>query len=150
MSSLSKLIEEKEKSFSQFFREHLVTMGDAITVDGVLLKNQNRHFYDFTLHHVNAVKGKTVLDPPQFCIKSSTALFVEGLEVPSASNLRERLSDALSSSYGVDFDSVQKTFRVVTEGAAVMFKWQTVLSVHALGAPTTLGCDFICMYCRIA
>ena len=88
----------------------------------MLLKAHNRHFYDFTVHHVDFKKVRAVLEPPSFETKSSTILFVEGPEVPSASNLRASLSDSLRLSYGVDFDTFQKTFIVVTDEAAVMAK----------------------------
>ena len=39
MSYFFKLIEEQKKGFSEFCREHLATMGGAVTVDDVLLKS---------------------------------------------------------------------------------------------------------------
>lgn len=82
--------------------------GEAVTVDGVVLKEQNRHFYDFTLHHVEIKKGRTVLEQPEFNITATTILFVGGPEVSTAANLRRSLSDFIILTYGVNFDCIKK------------------------------------------
>ena len=89
-----------------------------MSIDGVTLKVQGRHFLDFTQHHMHIRKGKTVLERTTFSIVSSTVLFVEGPDVGSGSNKRAIFDENLRSLYGVDFTSIQKQFAFVTDGEA--------------------------------
>ena len=66
-----------------------------------------RHFFDFTIHHVDIMKGRTLLDQPQFSLEASTILLEERPDVALASNIRANLNDHLKLSYGIDFNSVQ-------------------------------------------
>ena len=88
--------------------EPLLTSGDAVSIDGVTLEVQGRHFLDFTLHQMHIRKGKTVLERPTFSIISSTVVFVERPDVASGSNKRAIFDENLFSLYRVDFNSIQK------------------------------------------
>ena len=75
-----------------------MTSRGALSIDGVTLKVQVRHFVDFTQHHMHVRKGKTVLERTTFSIVSSTILFVEGPGVGSNSNKRGIFGENLRSS----------------------------------------------------
>ena len=61
-----------------------------------------------------------MMSAPKFEIKESTISLLEGPHVANAANLRVLFSHQLKLKYEVDFNSIQKTFTVVTDGAAVM------------------------------
>ncbi len=60
----------------------------AFTFVVVLLKMQTRHFYDFTLNHVDILKGKTGFEVLKLSIKVSTIPFVKGPNLGKAACLR--------------------------------------------------------------
>ena len=91
-----------------------------ISTDGVTLKVQNRHLYDFTVHHFNVKKPRTLTERPTFSIRTSTVLLIEVPKVPNTVNIRTCLNDKLVNDYGVEFDTIQKHFKLVTDGATVM------------------------------
>ena len=66
--------------------------------------------YDFTLHHVDIVKGKTMLEVPKFNMKSTETLLIESPDVNNAANVRAHLTQCMSALYGIYFHSIQKTF----------------------------------------
>ena len=55
-----------------------------------------------------------------FSIISSTVSFVEGPDVGSGANKRAIFDKNLRSLHGVDFNSIQKQFTIVTDGEASM------------------------------
>lgn len=120
--SLIELILSLQNGFAQKLKQVILSRGGAISIYGVTLKVQGRYFYDFRLHYFNVVKRSGVIEPPQFKIKATTILFVEGPDFSTADNLLAYLNDQLQLTYGVGFHSIQKTFIVVTDGAAVMAK----------------------------
>ncbi len=84
------------------------------------MKVQNRHLYDFTIHHFMVKKPHTLTNSPIFTIKTSSIILVEGPKVPNAINIRACLNQKLNEDYGIGFDTVQKNFISVTDGAAVI------------------------------
>ena len=89
-------------------------------IDGVTLKVQGRHYYDFTVHHIHIVRPRNVLEVPKFGLKTGTILFLEGPEINNAESIRSLIDTHLEAKFGVSFDSLQKKFTVVTDGATVM------------------------------
>ena len=141
-SSLDELIGELQRKFGAKLKDSLLLQGGAVSIDGVTLKAQGRHFYDFTLHHVDIVKGQTVLEVPRFCMRATTVLLTESPEVGNAVNVRAHLTQCLSSLYGIDFHSIQKTFTVVTDGAPVMARIanSSISTRHAQWDHTWMRC----------
>ena len=58
-----------------------------MTVDGVHLKVQGKHLYDFTAHYID-VNEKGPFDDVKFEIKNVTLFLVEVPDSPSAKNIR--------------------------------------------------------------
>ena len=114
------MVREWRDAFKEYLKKELISTGGAVTIDGVTLKVQGRQFLDFTLHHFHMEKTKTLLELPRFSIKDSTILFIEGPDVSSGANKRELLDKNLRLTYGVDFDSIQKEFSIVTDGETSM------------------------------
>ncbi len=119
-SSLEKMVQKWRLSFRGYLNNELMSSGGAVSIDGMTLKIQARHFLDFTVHHIHVQKGKTALERPTFSIISSTILLIEGPDVGSGTNKRALLDENLRSLYGVDFNSIQKQFTIVTDGEASM------------------------------
>ena len=67
-------------------RNGLLRFGGAVTVDGVHLKVQGKHFYDSTLHFLE-VKDKRPFSGLQFEIPNVTLLLREEPEQPNANNI---------------------------------------------------------------
>ena len=138
-SSLEKMVHDWRISFSKYLKNELMSSGGAVSIDGVTLKIQGRHFLDFTVHHMHIRKGKTALERPTFSIISSTVLFVEGPDVGSGANKRALFDENLRSLYGVDFNSIQKQFTIVTDGEASMARMANSLSVVVYVQETKSG-----------
>ena len=119
-TALTGLVEEWREKFTLQLKSNLMSLGGAVSVDSVTLKVQNRHFLDFTVHHLTISEGRTVLERPSFTIQSSTILFLESPDVASGQNMRSCIDEKLRACYGVDFNSIQKQFTIVTDGAASM------------------------------
>ena len=68
-------------------RNGLLRFGGAVTVDGVHLNVQGKHFYDFKLHFLE-VKDKGPFSGVQFEIPNETLLLLEEPEQPNANNIR--------------------------------------------------------------
>jgi len=119
-NALSRLVSAQKTKFTKLFHETYNGLGGAITIDGVHLKVQGKHYYDFTVHHIDIVRANPFLDKPEFNMKTTTVLFVEGPTVGNAVNIRGLLDTNLQREYGTSFDSIQKNFTIVTDGAAVM------------------------------
>ena len=119
-ASLEKLVHDWRTSFGKLLKDELTSSGRAVTIDVVTLKVQDRHFLDFTVHHMHMTEPKSVLEKPRFSIVSSTVLFIKGPDISSGANKRALLDENLRSSYGVDFNSVQKRFTIITDGEASM------------------------------
>ena len=84
---------ESHSRFREKERDKIISQGGAITTDGVTLEVQNRHFYDFAVHHFNVQKPRTLTESPLFSIQTSTILLVEGPGVPNAVNLSTDLNE---------------------------------------------------------
>ncbi len=119
-TALTNLVKKWREKFSVHLKSSLMSLGGAVSVDSVTLKIQNRHFLDFTVHHLTIAEGRTVLERPSFTIKDSTILFLESPDVASGQNMRSCIDENLRAYYGVDFNSMQKQFTIVTDGAAAM------------------------------
>lgn len=78
-----------------------------MTIDGLSLKIQGKHYYDCTIHHVCVEKAEN-FGKSSYTIKTSTILFVEGLLVASAANIRGTLDRNLCLQFGLDFYTIRK------------------------------------------
>ena len=141
---MSKTVEELRSTFGQYLKGHLLGIRGAVSIDGVTLRIQGRHFLDYTLHYLSVCKGRTILEPPKFAIKTTTILFVKGPEVTSGANLRAHFDEHLHTSYGVSFNSIQNVFTVVTDGAGAMAHManSSVSSRIAVRDETWMRCYF--------
>lgn len=119
-NAVQKLAVRKRQEFAKLLQEKYNALGGAITIDGVNLKLQNRHYYDFTIHHFDMKRSKAFLDAPVFGLKTTTILFIEGPAVGNAANIRHVLDSNLKRQFGMSFEAIQKNFSIVTDGAAVM------------------------------
>jgi len=95
-------------------------MCGAASCDGVSLKLQRKHYYDFTLYFMDIIKPKNLREEVSFGIKNTTILLVEGPDSATAVNIRNTLDVNLKKYYGIGIDTIQETFTMVTDGAAVM------------------------------
>jgi len=120
--AVSRIAADLRKNYAKVLLERVSGLGGAVTVDGVTLKIQGKHYYDFTVHQLSIQKTSGLLAPPTFGIKTSTILFMEGPTVANADNIRGMLESSLEKEYGITLDTIQKTFSMVTDGAAVMAK----------------------------
>ena len=111
---------EWRKSFKAYLKNELLGSGGAVSIDGVTLKMQGRHFLDFNSHHEYMKKGKSILEQPNFSIISNSVLFAEAPDVSSGCNKRAIFDENLRSLYGVDFNSIQRQLTIVTDGEASM------------------------------
>ena len=82
------MVGELQQEFGAKLNDSLLFRDGTVSVDGVTLKVQGRHFYDFMLHHVEIVKEQPVLEVPKFSMKATTNLLTESPEVSSAVNAR--------------------------------------------------------------
>lgn len=57
--SLKRMILECLISFAKYLKNKLMSSGRAVSIDGVILKVQSRHFLDFTVHQMDVGKGKS-------------------------------------------------------------------------------------------
>lgn len=103
---------------SKFLARHMA-LGRAMSVDGLTLKIQGKHYYDLTLHYF---VEKPCIGPngSTFVLKNDTRLLQLGPANSNAENIRANLKHGLSRSYGLSLDDLSKTFTMVTDGAAVM------------------------------
>jgi len=95
-------------------------LSGAASCDGVTVKLQRKHYYDFTLYYMDIKKPKTLTEEVSFCIKNVTMLLVEGPHSATAANIRDTLDVNLHKYYGFGIDTIQRNFTMVTDGAAVM------------------------------
>jgi len=109
-----------KNSFALKFESTLKSLGGAVTIDGLHLKLQGRHYYDLTIHHMNIHKKAVVTEGTEFTIKTTTILFLEGPEKPTASNIIQLLDTNLQQQYKITYGDIAKDFTFVTDGAAVM------------------------------
>ena len=106
--------------FKEQHLSYVLSTGGAITTDGVKLKVQNKHYYDFTLHHFVIKRPQTLTDSPTFTIKTTTIALTERPKIPNAANIRAALNEKLNENYGIEFSTMRKNFTFVTDGAAIM------------------------------
>ncbi len=107
------------KKFAADFQEKSINIGGAMPTDAVTLKIQGKHFYDLTMQHMR-ITAETFHDSPSFEIQNSMFLFVEGLSVANAYNIRAKLDEELQRQYGVSLSSLTQFHAMFTDGAAVM------------------------------
>ncbi len=119
-SSLSELAEAYHTNFAKQLPFLLASVVGAISIDGVTLKLQSRHYIDFTLHHIEDAREKNFSSAPQFSIQTSTLLFLKSPDSATSVNLRNHLDNELRLHYGLDLDFIQRNCTVVTDGAAAM------------------------------
>ncbi len=90
-----------------------------MTIDGVYLKVNGKHFYDFTVHYIS-VKEKSPLADAEFEIKTRTLLIFEGADSPTASNIRTCFNVSLLQKYEISIEYFMRSFTMGTDGAAAM------------------------------
>jgi len=120
--AISRTAKQLRTQFAKQLHDNVKGLGGAVTVDGVTLKMQGRHYYDYTLHHIEIKHMRGTHLKPTYGIKTNTILFVEGPGKANAVNIKEMLDKNLQRDYGINFDTMHKTFTLVTDGAAVMAK----------------------------
>ncbi len=119
-NSMKKMVEELRHEFRDKHMKSILSLGGAISTNGVTLKAQNKHYYDFTIHHFIIRKPQTPTDSPIFTIRATSIVLVEGPNIPNAANIRACLNDKLINDCSIDFGTMQKNFTFVTDGGAVM------------------------------
>jgi len=119
-NALGRITTQMKNSFALKFESTLKSLGGAVTIDGLHLKLQGRHYYDLTIHHMNIHKKAVVTEGTEFTIKTTTILFLEGPEKPTASNIIQLLDTNLQQQYKITYGDIAKDFTFVTDGAAVM------------------------------
>lgn len=119
-SSLDRLEAHLKARFLKKLHVDLLKQGGAVSVDGVMLKLQGKHYYDFTIHHMEMKLSKNVVAFPKFSIKTSTILFMEGPSRSDALSIRNMIDENLTREYGIDLNAIQNSFTLVTDGAANM------------------------------
>lgn len=112
------MVQEWQTLSPKKLKQSLLDYGGAVLTDGVSLRIQGRYFLGLPLHHIDIVKGNIALEETRIHIKESAILFVEGPVVASGSYLQALINDRLRLLNGFEFHSIQKTFTVVTDGAA--------------------------------
>ena len=100
-------------------KDGLLQFGGAVTVDGVHLKLQRKHYYDFTLNFLE-VKENGPFSDDSFFLQHVTLLLIDIPAIASAWNIGKALNDALVQKYNTLLDKFPKRFTVVTGSAAVM------------------------------
>ena len=55
-SSQETMVHEWHSSFRGYLNNELMSSGGALSIDGVTLKIQGRHFLDFAVHHIHVQK----------------------------------------------------------------------------------------------
>lgn len=87
----------------------LTTIGRAVSIDGLTLKVQGRHYYAFTMHYLTTGKLKSVLEPPVFGLETSIIIFLEGSEIANAEKMREMMDVNLKSKFEKDCEGLETT-----------------------------------------
>ena len=99
------------QDFVSELRKGSLQHGGAITIDGVHLKVQGKHFYDFNLHFMEvSVNGP--LQGPTFKIRNIALLIVEGPDSPTAQNIKICLNNALMKKYELSMDHFSAILRL--------------------------------------
>ena len=88
-NSLTSLASVMRHEFRKILVDTILPFGGAISVDVVTLKVQNRHFYEFTFHHIDVKKPKILKDTVELGTKVSTIMLIEGPKTPNAENIRQ-------------------------------------------------------------
>ena len=122
----TKFVAEKKDGLLQF--------GGAVTVDGVHLKLQRKHYYDFTPRFLE-VKENGPFSGVSFFLRNVTLLPIESPAIASACNIRKALNDALLQNYNTLLDSFLKRFTTVTDEAAVMARVANASVSRKIHAP---------------
>ena len=104
-------VSELRKGSSQY--------SEAIKIDGVHLKVQGKHFYDFILHSIE-VGDNGPFQEPTFKIRNIILLIVEVPDSPTAQNIKSRLNNALLEKYELSMDQFFRDFKIVPEDTAVV------------------------------
>ena len=118
-TAVKELSDKARQNFIARMHSGKLRYGGAATIDSVHLKLHGRHYYDFTLHFMH-IREKGPFAGVQFEIKTATLLLIEGLDSPTAKNIRARLNSALLEKYEMSLEQFMQGFTVVTDGAAVM------------------------------
>ena len=129
------------KQFLTEMTEGCLKHGGAFSVDGVHLKANGKHYYDFKVHFMR-VKRDNAHAEPTFQIANKCLLLVEGPEVPTVINIRQNLEVVLIRKYQTGLDHFLKNITMVTNGAAVMARVanpSVSAELHSLDE-TWMGC----------
>ena len=81
----------------------MLRYGGAISVDGVQLKVQDKHYYDFKLHCI-VIRCKGPFENVKFELRNRTILPVEAPDSPSANNIKTNIRSVLNRKYGLSID----------------------------------------------
>lgn len=98
---VTKLAKEFITKFRKRFYESIDKLGGGATIDGVSLKVQGRHYFDFTVHYIETKKATTLSSQLQFGMKTNTILLVEGPANSNAASLRLHIDQHLETAYGL-------------------------------------------------
>ena len=98
---MKKMVEDLRHEFWDKHIKSILSRGGAISTDGVTLKAQNKHYYNFTIHHFIIRKLQTLTDSLIFTIRATSIVLVEGLNVPNAANIPACLNKNLINKYGI-------------------------------------------------
>ena len=120
--------------FASELRKGSLQHGVAIIIDGVYLKVQGKHFYDFILHFME-VNVNGPFQEPIFKIRNLRLLILEGSDSPTAQNVKNYLNDALVEKYKFSMADFFYDFTIVTDRAAVMAIVANASASREINAP---------------
>lgn len=118
--SLSCIVNKLQRKFEADLRNDVIKRERGISIDGLTLTFQGRHYYDVTLHYMEIEKPKMFQDNCSIRVCNKTILLTEGPKVQSAISIRHYLDDSIRSEYGATLGELQRMFTVVTDSAADM------------------------------
>ena len=140
-SAVKELSEQLRSNFTSEVQNGLLEYGGAATIDGVHLKVQGKHYFDFTLHFMD-IQEKGRFSKVEFKIRNVTLLVTEAPDHPNAKNIRQCINAALVHKYGTTMDFFTKGFTMVTDSAAIITKVAGASVSRDLHCPdeTWMGC----------
>ena len=80
------------------YQNGLLQHGAVVTLGGVHLKVQEKHYYDFTVHYTK-VSDVGPFQKVQSTVRTETLLIVEVASHPNAAQIKKCLNDALNLKY---------------------------------------------------
>ena len=140
-ASVKELAHSLRENFKRKMVAGCIANGGAVSVDGVHLKANGKHYYDFTVH-IMKIADKKGAQHTEFEVENKSLLLVEGPEVATATNIREQIEMGLLQKYQTSLDHFLRNFTMVNDRAAVMAKVAHASVSAELHAPdeSWLGC----------